>query len=103
MGVTQYEATNLVVRSGDSDIIYPLKAGETVKIGDVLKLDTDKLVKAAAADTPHSIATEDVTATADTQIRYFLNGTYNQSGIENWDDAFREKLRAVGITIVKGV
>ena len=80
---------------------YPLKAGENLKRGRLLKLDGGKLVGANTGDEPHSILANDVDATAgDTACIYYVAGTFNANQVDfgtGTEAEFREAARLKGI------
>lgn len=80
---------------------YPLKTGENLKRGRLLKLDGGKLVGANTGDEPHSILVNDVDATAgDTACAYYVSGVYNANQVDfgtGTEAEFREAARLKGI------
>jgi len=86
-----------------TDNRYPLKAGENLKRGRVLTLDTttNKLVGANTGDAPHSILVADTDATAgDTECTYYVKGSFDSTFMDfgtGSEAEFREAFRQVGI------
>lgn len=102
MGVTEFEKDNLVIENVVTDNRLVLVSGQNLTRGTALKLDSGKLTECGATDIPHSVLGVDTDATsADTPCFYYVGGVLNEGSIGNFDDAMREKFRAVGI-ITKG-